>query len=347
MNSQSLYLTVKEVIQETDDTVSLVFELPDAPLDYEPGQFLTLVVQVNGELLHRAYSLATVPGVDVFPTITIKRVPGGRASNYLNDEISAGSVLEIQKPAGRFTLSYHPENHRHLIFIGGGSGITPLMSMLKAALHKEPSTVVSLLYSNRDQDSIIYKDELTQLENLYGDRLNVVHVLTRPLAGWEGYTGRITSEGLKEILNTLPSFDQNSIEYLVCGPEGLMNVALGTLEEMGVEGDRIHKESFYSSTENVAEEPIVEREIMIHFEGETTKVNVGPDETILDAGLDAGIDLPYSCSTGMCNVCVAKCVKGKVHMTEEEGLTDEEVEEGFILTCVAHPLTDDVELDVE
>src|SRR5680860_995461 len=178
--SQYLSLKVREVVKETSDTVSIYFEQPEPYLDYHPGQFLTVLLEVNGQKERRSYSLCTSPYVDPYPGITVKRIKDGLISNYLNDQIRPGKTLEIMKPMGHFTLDFHSRNTRHFVMITGGSGITPIMGISKSILINEPNSKVTMLYCSRSEGQIIFNDQLAELEDKYPGKFQVIHNLTQP-----------------------------------------------------------------------------------------------------------------------------------------------------------------------
>ncbi len=331
---------VKEVVKETADAVSIHFE-PTEKVSYKSGQFFTVAVNVNGKDERRAYSLCSSPFVDEFPAVAVKRVDGGKVSNYLNDEVKAGDELLLMPPIGNFTTDFNASNTRHIVLFGGGSGITPLISIAKSALDQEPNSQVTLVYANRNESSVIFK---SAIESMQSDRFNVVHVLEEAPENFEGHSGRITSDVIKEVLSTVNS---EQAEYFMCGPGPMMDVVMDTLVGMNLPSDKIHKESFVSEA---AEEPVsdevVAREVTVIYDDEEFKYTVEPNETILEKGLEEDIDLPFSCQSGLCTACRGKCISGKVKMMEDEGLSEAEIDEGYVLPCVSHPLTDDVVIEI-
>ncbi len=342
MNQKSLLLTVKQVIKETPTTITIVFDVESYSLKYRAGQFLTLIVPIGNEKFKRSYSLCTSPYTDALPAITVKRVLGGKVSNYLNDYIKARDKLEVLPPSGNFVLPAEVELMSWAVFIGGGSGITPLFSMIKAVLYQVPTCKVLLIYTNRDEESIIYKKALSDLVGRYGCRIQVVHMLSRPLKTWIGLHGRLSADVLLGLLKEVISDMRN--HYFLCGPSGLIEMARTLLLDCGVDGKYLHRESF---TKPVVPKKSSSCELTIHYEGEKNVCNVAQGDSLLDAALDNGVDIPFSCSSGMCNTCRAKCTAGKVRMLEDEGLTEKELEQGYILTCVAHPTTEKVVIEVD
>lgn len=350
-------LKVREVIKETADAISIVFEQPEEKIPYKPGQFFTLIPTIEGKKVRRAYSVCTSPFVDPHPAVTVKRVQDGLVSNYLNDTLKAGDMLEVMEPMGVFTVEPQQEHARHVILLGGGSGITPLMSIAKSVLHMEPDSQVSLIYANRSEESIIFKAGLDALEKKYAGRFHVTHVLEQLPASWICPTGLLNPELLKELLDKLPKAAPAYTEYYMCGPEGMMVNVEETLKELNIPKEQVHRESFVAGkTEKVegAADPVKaagddapkSREVTVILDGEEHKFTVEPDKTILETALDLDIDLPYSCQSGLCTACRGKCLSGKVKLDEEEGLSESEIDEGYVLTCVGHPLTDDVVIEI-
>lgn len=352
--SNSFYkLKVKQVVKETSDAVTIYFEDPEKKVKYKSGQFLTFIISLEGEERRRAYSLCTSPFVDDAPGVTIKRVQGGKISNYLGQSVKAGDELEVMEPLGNFTTDFDSNNERHMIFFGGGSGITPLMSLIKSTLLLEPKSKVSLIYANRDSNSIIFKNELEKLKSKFSDRFTIIHALEKTPFFWRGISGYLTPKNIEDSLKKLPSLPK--FEFFVCGPEPLMKVVVDTLLSLKVPKEWIHKESFESQAakeaankpvEELKEEGIIAREVTIIYDGEKYKLIVPPDKTILEAALDLNIDLPYSCQSGLCTACRGKCLSGKVKMVEDQGLSEREKKEGYILNCVGHPISDDVVIEI-
>lgn len=349
-NDKYLSLTVREIIKETHDTVTIIFDHPEIPLEYRPGQFLTLIFNIEGKEERRSYSLCTSPFTDENPAVTIKRVSDGKVSNFINDSLKPGDTVRIMPAMGAFTTDPINTNKRNVVVFGAGSGITPLMSIIKSVLHIEGNSKVTLIYGNRDEQSIIFKNLLTDLKDKYKDKLNIIHVLSQPGADWKGVSGRLTKDVVKEILLDLPEFKVSDAEYFLCGPSGFMHTVENSLEELNVPKSKVFKESFVSSgTEKDAESgqsEITEQNVKIVLDGEEHDVKVIPKKTILEAGLDDNIDMPFSCQSGLCTACRGKLLSGKVHMEENDGLTDEELENGYVLCCVSHPLTDDVKIEI-
>jgi len=350
-----LPLKVREVVRETEDTVTIYFEQPEPFLDYKPGQFLTLVMEFEGKEQRRSYSLCTSPFVDPFPGISIKRVQDGLFSNFLNEKIFPGKTLNALKPMGHFTTEFHSKNRRHFFLIGGGSGITPLMGILKSVLVNEPNSIVTLIYSSRNEEQIIFKNQLALLEKANPERLKIIHNLSKPSEGWGGRKGRLSKSVLKEIIASAEYEQRYEEVYFMCGPDGIMTAAKEILQELGVDKERIHQENFFSAAAQLAHEEalagishgILSRDVTIVLDGEENLVTVDPSKTVLEAGLAAGLNMPYSCQSGLCTACRGKVLSGQVKMDEDAGLSEKELAAGYVLCCVSRPLTDDIKITIE
>ncbi len=346
-------LKVKEIIQETKDAISIAFEQPEKKITYKSGQFLTLIIPVQGKEVRRAYSLCSSPFVDQNLVVTVKRVDNGLMSNWLPDNLKAGSKLKVMEPMGQFTTEYKKEGKRHLILFAGGSGITPMMSIIKSLLTQEPDSICSLIYCNRDVDSIIFKNEFDKLQTTYEGRLHVIHVLDNAPMNWQGYSGLLNHDMLVKLFERIPDWGIEKSTYLMCGPEGMMKNVDLLLAEHHIPKEKIFKESFVAGVLDkekketpVAKEEYKTREVTIRYDGQEFKVMVPPDRAILETALDQGIDLPFSCQSGLCTACRGKALSGKVKLDEEEGLSQSERDEGYVLTCVGHPMTDDVVIEI-
>ncbi|MEZ4903638.1 MAG: ferredoxin--NADP reductase [Spirosomataceae bacterium] len=349
------HLKVKEVTPETPEAVTISFWHPlSEMIKYEAGQFLTLLLTINGEKVRRSYSMSSSPHTDTAPAVTIKRVPGGLVSNWLIDNIKADDFIEVLEPTGHFVVKPDARNARTVVLIGAGSGITPLMSIAKSVLKIEPDSRVVLLYGSRNEATVIFKQQLDNMAAQFGTRFVLKHSLSQPINGWEGATGRLNQTQILRLLEAIEDLNTASAAYYLCGPDEMMNEAKRALEVLNVPTEQIHKESFATATthhpvheEGEDDESLKAQEVTVIYEGSEYKFKVEPHQTILEAALDLDIDLPYSCQAGMCTACMGKCTSGKIQLDEEDGLTKAELAAGFILTCVAHPLTKDVIVEID
>jgi len=345
-------LQVYKVDKETLDAITIFFQNPDKQLyTYIPGQYLTLRTEINGKAVNRAFSLCSSPTTDELLAVTVKKTTGGLVSTYFIDNLKAGDYLEVLPPLGNFTAKLKDYQKKHYFLIGAGSGITPLMSILKTALDIEKESKVTLVFGNRNSSSVIFKSQLEELQFRNPDRLKVVHVLTQPEQGWTGPTGRLTRGKVKELLQNVIESEPLVKEYYVCGPSAMMDEALHALREMRVAPENTHQEHFSAPITHPMDEPEKKPEIMtdakvgsvkVILENKEYIIEVGPNSSILEAALDNDLDPPYACMIGSCCTCKAKLMSGKVIMDDREGLTDEEIRDGFVLTCQSHPTTPNV-----
>lgn len=361
MSDNKFYaLNVRSVKAETADTNTVTFDIPEDlenTFDYKQGQYLTLKFDLKGKEARRAYSMSSSPKEDGV-AVTVKRVEGGLVSNHIGDNLKAGMEVEVMPPMGKFFTKLSAEQHKTYYLFGAGSGITPLMSILKTVLEEEPKSNVCLFYGNHDEDSIIFKDELDTLQSRYAGQLVVEHILSQPKREkggwfskgkitWTGKVGRLGAKNVKAFLAEHP-IRGKSAEYFICGPGDMITSLERTLKNHGIDTDKIHTEHFTSS---VAEEDKVKGAdgslVKVHLNGQTLEVNVPSDKTILDVLLKEGFDPPYSCTSGACSTCLAKTISGEVKMDVCYAIDESEVAEGFILTCQSHPTTAEVEITYE
>jgi ferredoxin-NADP reductase len=323
-------LRVTAVIQETPTVRSYVLEPGDAasPLHFHAGQHLTLLVNIDGVTHRRCYSFSTAPGADVRPSITVRRTPDGLVSRHIHETVSAGDTLLATDPAGEFTLATAATAARLVAFVAGGVGVTPLISMVECLLREEPSSRAVLLCGNRSEDEIIFRERIAALESSYAPRLLVRHALDAPPAGWTGIAGALDGESVLAAIGETPVD-----AYYVCGPEPMMRGVRETLVGAGISPERIRTERFaYASVAGAL--PTIAASVTFAASGK--RVTVQPGQTILQAGIDAGVDLAHSCTMGGCGACRVRKASGKVVASEPNCLTDREREDGYILACCSY-----------
>lgn len=350
-------LTVAEVRRETPDAVSLSFDVPaELAADYrfEPGQFLTLKATLPGEgaadTLRRAYSICS--GADEGELrVAIKAVPGGRFSTWANTHLKAGDRLEVMTPDGRFGQSVvrdgaaRPARGRHLVAFAAGSGITPILSLIRTRLAREPETRFSLVYSNRRATGVLFQEALEDLKNRYMTRFSLYQLFSREPQDVPLFAGRLDGDKVHALVDTLlPVADMD--EVFICGPGGMIDGVVAALGQAGVASEKIHVEHFGAPGEvshRVEAEDAPAARITVVADGMTREVAFRTgDASILDAALAAGIDLPYSCKGGVCCTCRAKVLEGRVRMDKNYTLESPDVAAGYVLSCQAHPLTERV-----
>ncbi len=360
-----LKLKVLSVEENTSNAVTITFQKPANGFDYLSGQFLTIIRDYNGESIRRSYSFCSTPGIDEHLSVSVKRVNGGKMSNLLNDQLKAGDEVDVLDAAGKFTFEPDRFNQRHIVLVAGGSGITPLYSILKNVLHNEPQSVVSLIDANDNLQDIIYKDQIEALKNEFPDRFRLVFYLAKEtvvkgkekksLFGLKKKLETVSEEqGYIDEAKLLTFFEELHIEpgdfteFYLCGPGGYMEVAEKAIKKLKVDSKHIHKESFVSEakTSSATSGSGSSHVVKVRIDNDEHEVQV-EGNTILQAMLDQGIDAPYSCQSGICTSCMAKCVSGKAEMEFEDALSPDEVAEGYILTCMSRPLTDDVIIEYD
>jgi ring-1,2-phenylacetyl-CoA epoxidase subunit PaaE len=339
-------LTVRDLRQETLDTVSIAFEVPDALgalFQFTQGQYLTLRTQLGGEEVRRSYSICS--GVtDHELRVAVKQIPDGVFSTYAKTQLKIGDVLEVMPPQGRFYTELTTEEAKTYVAFVSGSGITPVMSILKTTLATAPKSRFLLFYGNRGFDQIIFREQLEALKNQYPDRLSVHHVLSRESLGSPLFYGRIDAEKCQQYARLL--FDPKTIDaYFLCGPADMIFTVKSTLESLGVDAKAIHFELF-NTTGAPTQTTRISAQATTTFEAEITLIQDGESfnfilpsagSTILDAAMRAGADLPFSCKGGVCSTCKAKILEGSAAMELCYGLEPDEVAAGYVLTCQAHP----------
>ncbi len=347
-------LSIRDKKQETLDAVSLTIALSEEIKDaftYKAGQYLTLEAEINGEKVRRAYSMSSSPTSNLHPTITVKKVTDGKMSNFLCDTINVGDPITVFPPDGRFLVNTNSNNKKHYALFGAGSGITPLMSILKTVLSEEPNSKVSLFYGNKNADSIIFKAELAHLAEKHDNRFQVIHYLSKADGNWTGKRGRIDGEQTSYLVQAYLSDLKEDIDCYICGPGAMIDNVQDALKTQGISESNIHREFFVSSKENEApaESESISDIVSIgfKFDDETHTLEANADKSILDSIIDAGFEVPYSCQAGACCSCMALLTEGEATTQTQDMLTNAEKQEGLRLTCQARPLTNKLFVDFD
>ena len=347
-------LKILDVQQETPECISVSFDVPAVlgpTFRYTAGQYLTLRAHIDGEEVRRAYSICTSPHENDL-RVAIKRVPDGRFSSFAHEVFRMGETIDVMPPAGRFFTPLDPDQARHYLAVAAGSGITPVIALIKATLREEPESRFTLLYGNKDRNTVIFKNVLADLKNVFVDRLGIYHIFSRESLDTPLLEGRIDAEKLERFFSGVIQQKQVD-EVFLCGPEA-MTLALRTyLLEAGFDQKQIHMELF-GTAKTAEKERVWGNEQATEVENTYCKVTVKVDgaalevalrqdgESILDAALQAGADLPYACKGGVCTTCKARLESGAIEMDVNYGLEQDEVAAGLILTCQAHPKTPEV-----
>ncbi len=351
-------LRVLDVRPVTTDAVSVAFDVPAALRDayrFVQGQFVTLRATLQGEELRRAYSIcSSVPSYEQGQPLRvgIKRVPGGRFSNHVNDHLEPGQTLDVMTPDGRFYAPLDASQRRHYWGIAGGSGITPMLSLIATTLATEPTSHFTLIYGNRGVSHIMFASELDDLKDTYLQRFQLLHVLSEEGEADSPLHGLLNQDKLRTLLRALQPGQSSLPDHaFVCGPEPMMDAAEAVLHEMGLPAAAIHAERFGSFAPSQAAAALADEaasaELTVIIDGKHRRTRVGMpteqgNDTVLDAGLRAGMVLPYSCKAGNCSTCRARVLEGEVHMLKNFALTPDECAAGFVLTCQCVPVSDKV-----
>lgn len=361
MSTKFYPLKVKEVRRETFDTVSVQMDVPDELKEifaFIQGQYLTFKIEHQGEELRRSYSLCSSP-LDQEWRVAIKKVPGGRFSTYANDHLKAGDILEVMPPMGRFFTTVEAAQNKNYVFFAAGSGITPIHSIIKTVLHVEPKSSVTLFYGNKNSTSIIFKDSLEALKNLFIGRLAIHYFLSREKMDAELFQGRIDQDKCNALLNCFPEVKDGD-EYFLCGPLEMIESVKTVLIEAGVDKSKIHFELFTSPTQSneiiqnkhltvtASDAKTLKSQVTVKVDGISFDFELPYEgSNILDAAMLKGADLPYSCKGGVCSTCRAKLMEGVVDMDVNYALEEDEVEDGFILTCQSRPRSERIVIDFD
>lgn len=351
--SQFYPLKVKEVKKETNDTVSIFFEIPSESrheFAYKAGQYITIKKVINGEDVRRAYSLSSSPLENDF-RVAVKKINEGKMSSYLKDVLKAGDELEIMPPKGSFCIK-DVQGAAHYVAFAVGSGITPVISMIKTVLKSNSENTFTLFYGNRTTSSTIYRIELDELHREFPENFKLNYILSKESVGNSLYEGRITKEKAQEFLKaniTLLKAD----DFYMCGPEEMIFGVTEALEGWGIDKDKIHYELFTVKKKEEPQEKLVstflgESHVTVVMDGEDFEFDLKSDgDFILDAAIEAGADAPFSCKGAVCCTCKALIKEGQAVMELNYSLTEEEVAQGYILTCQAHPATDKLVIDYD
>lgn len=353
-------LKVRNIIKETDDAVVVEFEVPEDLRDnfrFTHGQHLTLRKIINEKEVRRTYSICTTPSENCLQ-VAIKQIEDGKFSTFANHELQIGDYLQVMPAQGHFYTDLDPENKKNYVAFATGSGITPIMSIIKTVLLTEAHSTVTLFYGNRTRRTIIFKKRLEDLKNLFMSRLSIHHILSRENSDTELYHGRMDEEKIKKLLSVFAP-PETIDEVFICGVHEMIFTVKAALKEMGIDPKHIHFELFTSPDGDLGSKQTEHSKKSIDIAADKSQVTViidgrgivfplsYQDQNILNAAIEQGADLPYACKSGVCSTCKAKLTKGKVDMDANYALEDEEVENGYILCCQSHPVTDEVVVDYD
>ena len=356
MSARFYPLKVAEIVPETAEANSIRFEIPPILRDefaFKAGQHLTLKAEIAGEEVRRNYSLCTAPDEQDW-MVTVKRIAGGVFSNWVGDTLKAGDTVEVMPPHGSFTTEFTPGAERHIVGIAGGSGITPVISLLRTTLAEEPQSEFTLLYGNRDSSSIIFLEELASLKDRYLGRLSLHHFLAEEEGDIDLFNGMLDRARCDEAILSLVGDPSEVDAWFICGPGPMMDAAEGALLDRNVDKERIHIERFTADRPSAAlaaemaqlQTKAAGATMSVTLDGRTRRVAF-TEANILDSARASGLPAPFACKAGVCATCRAKVTSGKVEMAARYGLTDEEVAAGYVLTCQSVPVGEGVAVDYD
>ncbi|WP_431137166.1 1,2-phenylacetyl-CoA epoxidase subunit PaaE [Psychroserpens mesophilus] len=350
-------LKVADVYKETEDTSVVTFELPSELQEvfkFRQGQHLTLKADINGEDVRRSYSLCSSPSDNQWK-VAVKLIPGGKFSTYINETLKKGDQLEVMTPSGTFGVEVNADKPKNYLFFAAGSGITPILSMIKTHLKAEPNSTCKLFYVNKTAKSIIFKEELEQLRNAYFGRLEIYYFLTKERRDIELFNGRFDDDKMQILTKTFIDIPDTS-EVFLCGPEKMVNYVSEYLVNKGLPKHLVHFELFVTGlsdedikrAERLAQQDVEGIEVTIVDGGkEFTFTMTKEFDNILDAALGAGADLPFACKGGVCSTCKCEVKEGAVEMKINYALDDKEVSQNLVLSCQAVPTSDKVVVDFD
>lgn len=352
-------LKVKEVRPETADCVSVALEVPDELKEtfrFAPGQYLTFKKHMNDAELRRSYSICCSPN-DNELRVAIKKVEQGKFSGFANLELKKGDVLDVMPPMGKFSPRASEKTHKHYLAFAAGSGITPVMSIMRSVLENEPNSEFTLVYGNKNRNTIIFREAIEGIKNKYMQRMRIYHILSREIMDVPLFNGRIDASKVQDLTKSLINI-HGIDEVFICGPEEMLLSVRQQLIDMSMPTEKIHIELFSSPDQpKVNHEKWVKdhasdsgpvSKVSVRLDGVTFDMELGYNsDSILDAALKHGADLPYACKGGVCSTCRAKVVEGEVDMEVNYALEKDEVRNGFVLTCQSHPKTERVVIDFD
>lgn len=350
-------LRISDIRRETEDCVSVAFFVPaglKGVFSFIQGQHLTLRRQLEGEDIRRTYSICSGPDDGDF-RIAVKKVPGGRFSTFVNEQLKIGDELEVMPPAGKFFTPLDEKREAHYVAFAAGSGITPILSIMKAVIRRERGSHFTLFYGNRDSDSVIFREVIEGMKNEYLDRLSIHYILSREHPGSDLFAGRIDGEKCRRYARML--FDPQETEaFFICGPYEMLQDLRVVLTNLGVPKEKIHYELFTAPGSEPAKDkphPVeankgLQVDVEIQLDGERIRFSMpGKGRAVLDAALAAGADLPFACKGGVCCTCRARLERGKVEMAVNYALEPEEVEAGYVLCCQSYPQSEELILNFD
>ncbi|NJB83188.1 ferredoxin--NADP reductase [Wenyingzhuangia aestuarii] len=340
-----MILKVTDIIQETPEAVTVCFKNGNffRKIKYLPGQFIMLDFKIGKDTVKRAYSFSSSPDTENDLRITVKKVKSGYVSNYINNVLKVGDKIKADVAMGTFNIIPNKDNTKQYILFGAGSGITPVFSIAKSVLAKEPNSKVLLIYANQNKENIIFYETLKKLEKENANQLFVEHILSENINP-QFHTGFLTEEILDTIFKKY-NLDFGDHKYMMCGPSGFMDNTVQILKNKGVNRKQILLEAFKAPAVKVNRKNLVSK-VTIHYKKETYQLEVPGNKTILQHAMSKNIPLPYSCRSGMCSTCKGTCIDGETTMSKGHLLSDEQVNSGEVLTCITYPNSESVTIEI-
>lgn len=343
-------LVVKDIRKETDECVSIAFEIPEDLQEhykFKSGQYLNFKLNIDGEEVRRSYSLSSSPDENEW-RIAVKQVDNGRFSNHVAKTLKVNDVIEVMTPIGTFTSEFDSKNAKEYVLVAAGSGITPIISLAKTMLKKEPNSNVTLFFGNKGTQSVIFRENIEALKNKNMTNFRFVHIFSREDLGNPLQQGRIDADKFNQLMDAF--FKNEKVDDIfICGPEEMIKNVQQVSLDRGIAKDNVHLELFTSNVptnsekqieeENKKDQPYIQTEVTVIIDDDTFHYTMNSDQNILDAGIESGLDLPFSCKGGVCCTCRAKVMEGEVRMDVNYALNDDEVDRGYVLTCQSHPTT--------
>lgn len=337
-------LKIQEVKRETDDTVTLCFKQPGLKkIKYLAGQYLTLQFRINGRRYVRPYSFSSAPSIDSTLDVTVKRVPGGIVSNYINDHIKVDDVIEVQEPLGDFIFE-SDTIVKSVFFWGVGGGITPLYSIIKQLLIQQSQINVYLIYGNKSSSSVIFKNQLEKLKEIYSENFKVFNFYSKEeffRDDSHNYKGRINSSFVEKLVKGI----EHPCKHYICGPIGLKNTVKDSLQALNGNMENIFSEDFEIVKNPEDFEDIFTQEIILNFQGIENKITINKGNSILEEALEIGLELPYSCQTGNCSTCKGTLLSGEMRMIGLDKPRTDLADKEYLLCC-SYPLTNNVSIEI-
>lgn len=339
---------VLSVSKPLPDVSIIEFDKTFSDWTFKAGQFITLIIHLQGKEYRRSYSICSLPHPDTYIKIAVKALPEGKVSAYLHTQIKAGDVLQIIPPEGNFSIAPPLiDTCDQFLFFAAGSGITPILPMIHQVLTYSKAKI-ALIYANKTQERVLFHNDLLQWMDAHPGRMLLIPIYSQPATGHYGYTGRMTLAMCMDAIKKSMAILSSESQFYLCGPVGFMETVKEACALLSIPSSRIHKENFHAATNSLSDQSSeVATSIVTIVDGKKTyTLEISKKSTILQSALDHGIAMSYSCQSGMCTACMCKCIDGKVDMDDPDGLSESEIQEGYVLTCIGRPGSDRLTLQL-